>query len=173
MEAELDVWREVWSCPEAAQDWTAMPVDAPLPRPSPGELRRAARSIKQHTALGGDHLHPRSIALLDDAALEVPAVIFMLVEELGTPPLRLLVIVLLAKPDGGRRPIGLLTGLMRIWGKLRRRYAREWERGHSRPFFWGEAGRPASGSAHAQALRAEVARARGQAARSALLDMVK
>ena len=59
--------------------------------------------------------------------LEVLADLILLIEEVGGPPLRILVIVLLAKPDGGRRPIGLLTGLMRVWGKLRRRYAKDWE----------------------------------------------
>ena len=36
-------------------------------------MRRAARSIKEAMALAGDYLHPRSIALLEDPALEVLA----------------------------------------------------------------------------------------------------
>ena len=97
----------------------------------------------------------------------------MVIEEVGRPPVDLLALIFIAKPDGGRRPIGLLTGLMRLWGQVRRGYGREWEVAHSRSYFWAGQGRPAADSAHQQTLKAEVARARGQESASTLLDMVK
>eukprot|EP00973_Karenia_brevis_P079843 11079498-Karenia_brevis.AAC.1 len=97
----------------------------------------------------------------------------MLVEELGKTPLDLLTLVFIDKPGGGKRPIGLLTGVMRLWGKVRRPYGKEWEEQHERPYFWAGRGKPAASSAHQQSLRAEVARAKGLESASTLLDMVK
>ena len=51
-------------------------------------------------------------------------------------------VVFLPKPDGGARPIGLLPGLARLWGKIRRRHMREWEDNHQRALF--AAGRDAT-----------------------------
>eukprot|EP00973_Karenia_brevis_P085485 11862009-Karenia_brevis.AAC.1 len=150
-----------------------MEVGPPLAKPTPAQIRRAALSIKQETALSGDYLHPRSVTLLDDAALDDLAEIFLLMEEVGLPPLQMLMLVFIPKPDGGRRPIGLLTGLMRLWGKVRREYARAWEEENARPYFWAGRGRPAADSAHQQALKAEIARAKDLASASTLLDMVK
>eukprot|EP00969_Alexandrium_andersonii_P115502 5107511-Alexandrium_andersonii.AAC.1 len=81
---------------------------------------------------------------------------------------------MLPKPDGAYRPIGLLTALMRIWGKIRRRVVAEWEATHAaRSFFWGCAGRSAESAVWAQSLAVEAAKARKQASASLLLDRTK
>ena len=167
VEETLEEWLDIWDCEDAARDWTDMPVGEPLPRPAAGAIRKAARSIKACTALSGDFLHPRSVELLEDEALDDLAELFLVMEEVGRPPLELLTLVFIPKPDGGKRPIGLLTGVMRLWGKTRRPFGKQWEEQNARPYFWAGHGRPASDSAHQQALRAEVARARGQESASA------
>ena len=169
----LEEWLDIWECGSHAQDWTQLAVGEALPRPSPSLIRAAAHSIKQDTAVSGDFLHPRTVSLLDDEALEDLAELILLMEEVGRPPVQMLTLVFIPKPDGSRRPIGLLTGLMRLWGKIRRSYGKQWELDNARPYFWAGHGRPASDSAHQQSLKAEVARANGLAAASSLLDMVK
>ena len=145
--------REQWTLPSPI-GWTfgalskrrtgSMQVGkAPLPRPSPSLIRSAALTFSFHTALSGDFLHPRLVAWIDDEGLEALAELLMLIEEVGAPPMELLTSVFIDKTTGGKRPIGLMVGLMRLWGKVRRECARAWELENSRPYFWagrGEAG---------------------------------
>ena len=112
VEDTLEFWHEVWACDETAEDWSLMSADGSLPLATPAAIRAAAKSIKQDTALS--FLHPRSIHLLDDAALEALAVMFQVMERLGKPPKELQTLVFLPKPDGTYRPIGLLTGIMMV-----------------------------------------------------------
>ena len=117
-------WRSIWG-EVAAQDWSGMQVESEaLPRPPPSLIRAAAKTFPFFTALSGDFIHPRLVAWLDDGALEVLAEIFLLIEEVGVPPLELLTLVFIPKPSGGTRPIGLLLGLMRLWRRVRHEYAK-------------------------------------------------
>ena len=173
VEDTLKEWRGIWGKQSVGQDWTTMQVDEPLPRPAPDAIRKAAWSFPADTALGGDFVHPKLIGYLDDDQLEVVADIIMLIEESGTTPVELLTLVFIDKPDGGKRPIGLLTGFMRLWGNVRSSFGRKWEADNDREYFWAGAGKPAADSSYQQALRAEVARAQHKEAASTLLDMVK
>ena len=69
----------------------------------------------------------------------------------------LVVIVLLPKPDGGYRPIGLLPLLPRVWMRARRAEALEWERCNDRPDLYAGEGKGADIAAWTQAGRAELA----------------
>jgi hypothetical protein len=68
-------------------------------------------TVLAHTGLGGDSASPRAFARLSSAALHALARVVVLLEAVGTWPaiVRLLFIVLLPKPDAGKRPIGLST----------------------------------------------------------------
>ena len=79
--------------------------------------------------------------------------LYALIERLAYPPVKLVVLVSLSKADGGHRLIGLLAGLMRLWGKVRRHVALQWEFGNDCGFFWGGVGRSTSDSAHQQLLK--------------------
>ena len=59
------------------------------------------------TGIGGDNIAPRAIARLSDEVLLGLCKLFHAVEHLGQWPtcMHLVLIVLLAKSDGGRRPI--------------------------------------------------------------------
>ena len=48
---------------------------------------------------------------------------------------------LLDKPEGGKRPIGLLASLVRVWERLRRSYANEWLAAHPRAYDWASKGK--------------------------------
>ena len=65
---------------------------------------------------------------------------------------------MIGKPDGGERPIGLLTFFMRIYTRVRRCYTRDWTQ--KRAEHWDYAIKSSSSlrSALLQKLRVEVAR---------------
>ena len=54
--------------------------------------------------------------------------------------LDLVLIVLLPKPEGGFRPIGLFPTVVRIWMRARVCVARAWEAAHALPCLFGGAG---------------------------------
>ena len=87
----------------------------------------------------------------------------------------LVIIVLLPKPDGGFRPIGLLPFLPRLWMRARRHIIVEWERLNHRPYLYGGKGMGADIAVWKQAARAELAAASKNAVAyaQALLDLVK
>eukprot|EP00972_Heterocapsa_arctica_P097083 14322770-Heterocapsa_arctica.AAC.1 len=78
-------------------------------------------------------------------------------ETLGTLPtqLRAVLMLLLAKPKGGFRPIGLFSSIYRLWAKARRPYAVAWEEAHWKPYFACGAGRGAEDTVWRQAVKAE------------------
>eukprot|EP00973_Karenia_brevis_P014474 1972678-Karenia_brevis.AAC.1 len=73
------------------------------------------------TGLGCDNVSPRAMSRLPDTLLNALGRILRRCEKLGRWPrcVCLVLIVLLAKPDGGRRPIGLLPTVVRIWARAR------------------------------------------------------
>ena len=81
--------------------------------------------------------HPRHVAMLDDDALLVLAVLFKAMERLGATPrqIAILIVVLLPKPKGGSRPITLFATIFKIWARGRRNYAEEWRRRHDAKHF--------------------------------------
>ena len=81
------------------------------------------------TGLGADNISPRAIARLSDQAITSLIKILHLTEKEGRWPaeLNLVMIVLLPKPDGGSRPIGLFPTLVRVWMRARSDLARSWE----------------------------------------------
>ena len=181
IDALADEWADIW---ELQQAWNSLhlqmvtwPEDLlqPLPRPSVSQVRRASKGFKEFTGIGCDDWHPRHVGMLSDDAIEAFISLLMAMERQGIAPeqVQVLLIVFLDKPDGGKRPIGLLASILRIWGKLRRSYANEWERDNARSYFWGGAAKGAEQCVWHQALRSEWASGAGQCSASALLDLAK
>ena len=86
----------------------------------------------------------------------------------------LIIIVLLPKPAGGWRPIGLLEWLPKIWMKARRLAVAEWEQNNERCNLYAGPGKGADIAAWKQAARAEVAAVSdGTHYAQCLLDLVK
>lgn len=175
VELEADAWGLQWD--EGASysvqvDTTQLPAPAAL---QVAMVRRAATSFPAHTGLGADNIAPRAVARLSDRLLEWLIMIFHAAERLGTWPaaLRLVVIVLLPKPDGGRRPIGLFATLVRIWMRCRSNIARAWEAANDLPCFFGGVGRGAQRAAWMVAFNAESAARQHMFYAQSLLDLVK
>ena len=82
-------------------------------------------------------------------------------------------IVLLPKPDGGRRPIGLFPTIVRVWMRARLQVARDWEQAHSRPCLYGGPGMGAQRAAWQAAFAVEYAARSGKHLVQSFLDLVK
>ena len=123
------------------------------------------------TGLGWDNCHPRALLRLPDAVLKAVVGLLRRCEAEGLWPqaVRLVVVVLLPKPDGGFRPIGLLPLLPRIWMRARRDVVKTWERRNNRGYLYAGEARGATVAAWKQAARAESAVSAG----AVLLDLVK
>jgi hypothetical protein len=96
------------------------------------DIRSAALSFPPNTGQGADGVAPRAINRLSSQAFQALIVLFLTFEATGNwcQALNLVLIVLLFKPDGGRRPIGLFPTIIRIWMRVRIACARKWERTH-------------------------------------------
>ena len=84
-----------------------------------------------------------------------------------------MLIVLLPKPDGGRRPIGLFDTEIRIWMRARVAVARTWEAANKCPAIFGGSGMGAQRAAWQSAFHGEAAALAGDSFAQSLLDLVK
>ena len=84
-----------------------------------------------------------------------------------------MIIALLPKPCGGRRPIGLLPLLPRVRSRTRRSIAAKWEQANARFYLYGGAGKGAEVAGWKQAARAELVAANKAVYAQGLLDLVK
>ena len=82
-------------------------------------------------------------------------------------------VVLLPKPDGGFRPIGLFPTLIRVWMRLRRDMVDNWEKDNQRSFLYAGRQRGAHIAAWTQSARAEAATQGGATFAQLLLDLAK
>ena len=130
-----DEWARLWlEGAEILQPPSgALPSDLP-PLPAT-DLKMAAMTFPPHTGLGADNLAPRALASLPHQQLQTLAHLLNLCEKEGRwrRQWTMVLIVLLPKPDGGRRLIGLFPAAMRIWMRARAPALRKWDQHNSRP----------------------------------------
>ena len=176
-EAECNRWSAEWCVGQARTEpaWGSFEVDQAPPALVLEEFRGACRSFPVGTGLGWDAMHPRALLRLPEKLLEAFVTLITWCERLGRWPQfsQLVVVVLLPKPDGGFRPIGLLPMLARIWSRARRGVALKWERMQDRPYLFAGPARGATVAAWKQAARAEHAASVRVDYAQTLLDLVK
>ena len=80
---------------------------------------------------------------------------------------------LIPKASGGKRPIGVLATIMRLWEAIRKPVVWQWRSRNTRPYNWATAGRSAEAAIWGQALKDDVAKARGKVCGAVLYDLVK
>ncbi len=138
-------------------------------------LRLAIRSFPITTGLGADNIAPRALDRLSDEVLDRLCILLLAAEAFGDWPtiMRLILIVLLPKADGGRRPIGLFPTIVRVWMRSRAEVTRRWEAAHHLPNVYGGRGMGAQRAAWQSAFHAELAAADQLAFAQAMLDLVK
>ena len=122
-----------------------LPVLPPLSRT---ELRKAASTFKHTTAAGADGLVPSQFAWLSDTLLDKVGELCTACEASGCWPSQtaLALIHLIPKATGGRRPIGVLAALIRLWERARKSVADEWRRTCTRSYDWMASGKGAERS---------------------------
>ena len=175
VEQEADQWAVLWAEGSQYMADTSLMDCQPPPILHVQSLRAAARSFPARTGLGADHISPRALDRLSDETLSGLCQLYAAIEVLGDWPLlaNLLLIVLLPKPDGGRRPIGLFPTFIRVWMRARADLTRTWEAAHALPCLYGGAGMGAQRAAWQVSYRAEVAARNRLEYGQTLLDLVK
>ena len=139
------------------------------------ELREAARTFPYDTGLGADNIAPRALARLSDASLKSLSKIFCAILLDGAWPavLNLVLVVLLPKSDGGRRPIGLLPTVIRVWMRAYSYVARQWEVAHHRECLYAGPSMSAPRAAWMTEFHAEQAAREEMHFAQTMLDLVK
>ena len=101
------------------------------------DIAQASRTFKNGTSSTFDGLHPRHFSMLSPGGRQATAELLEFCEHTGEWPKGIdeVVISLIPKATGGTRPIGLFSGLYRLWTRVRRVEASEWEQKNSRDFF--------------------------------------
>ena len=178
VDLEALTWKAEWKVDAAPPDipWPKETVGGSIGPITLNVARRAAATFPTDTGLGWDKLHPRAISRCSDAAILALIRILVAAERLSRWPelVGIVIICLLPKPDGGRRPIGLLPSLVRWWMRIRLDVARIWQQRHERPYFYAGTLKGAEVAAWKQAARAELAGTSSMMAyAAALLDLVK
>ena len=173
---EASAWAEQWAVGQSLPP-VVWPDDLgpPLPRPTVAQIRRAAAAFPANTGLAWDRMHPKALTRLSDPMLEAFISILMSAERDGKWPAAIMCVsvVLLPKPDGGFRPIGLFPWPVRVWMKLRREMATAWEEQNDHPFLYAGRARGANVAAWKQAAHAEGAAFAKVSFGQLLLDLVK
>ncbi len=148
---------------------------AVLPTPTASEMRWAARRFRPYTGVGADLFRPHWFAWLSSQLLEAVARFMVDIERAGRWPGQVLHVLvhLIPKEGGGRRPIGLLASLVRWWERLRAPLIQQWRLRHARPFNWAAPGRNAEMAVWEQSLIDEAAANKGWCSASTLIDLVK
>ncbi len=180
-EADRREWDKVWQrlANVATAPWREEEgeegVGAALPTPTAGEMRRAGRRFKPFTGIGSDMFRPHWFSWLSDPLLIKLGELMVRIERVGTWPGQVMMVLvhLIPKEAGGRRPIGLLASVVRWWEKIRGPEVQRWRVQHARPFNWAAPGRSAEKAVWQVSLRDEAAAARGQSSASSMLDLVK
>ena len=128
-ELEADQYAAIWK--EGSEYNVKFPAQLGPPPPAllADELRAAARTFPAGTGLGTENVAPRAFARLSTPLLQNFATLLYVCELTGFWPscIALVMIALLPKSDGGRRPIGLFPTIVRIWMRTRTSAVRAWE----------------------------------------------
>ena len=176
VDAEAGEWASIWNvgCKQYPIKWpecmgTAMP---PL---SVRVFRDACATFAELVGLGWDKMHPRALASCSDALIGLFIRVLIWAESKGEwfRAIGVVMIALIPKSDGGRRPIGLFPTLIRIWMRSRLDIAQAWESSHERPYFYAGPAKGADVAAWKQSLLAEKARSLRLPYASSLLDLIK
>lgn len=175
--SEKITWSREWAVGEewTLPDWSGWEQDEPPPELVLEVFKWALATFPDATGLGWDNCQPNALLRLSDHVLRLLVGLLERCEREGQWPniVRLVIVVLLPKSDGGFRSIGLLPLLPRTWMPSRRDVIRKWERRNDRGWVYAGTGKGADVAAWKQAARAEYAKAINTHYAQVLLDLVK
>ena len=174
---DLVAWREVW-CRlgnQPSAPWRECEVQVTMPSISAADVLRAARTFPKGTSIGCDDVPPSALADLSEPLRDALACLLNHLERRGSWPSETAtsLIHLIPKPSGGRRPIGVLPTLVRIWERIRKCEVQKWTSATRRHYDWATQGRSAEAAAWTQSLFDEAAAADGLQTATVFLDLAK
>ena len=125
--------------------------------------------------MGEDGLHPRAFYHLSDQVLKGIAEVLNRAESSGEWPSLVTtnLVHMIPKPTGGRRPIGVMATLVRIYERVRRGIVVDWRVLHDNGCNFMVGGKSASDAVWQQSVRDEAAQEEGIVSASVLLDLIK
>ena len=114
--------------PQSQLQWAAHEPRQLGPAITPEQVMGASRTFSVSTVSAYDGMHPHHFSLLRHGGLAAVAVLLQCIEAQGAWPRQVAMVmtVLLPKPNGGWRVIGLVNGLYRIWPKIWVGASRSW-----------------------------------------------
>ena len=172
-------WKKIWHArvDEASAPWREETIgeEQYLPPPDIESLRAVARKMKKNMATGVDALPPSTISWLSDELLGKVSCFLSEVERLGVWPTQVaqLLICLIPKDSGGRRPIGLLATIVKVWEQSRKQQVRRWRQGCNREYDWMTSRKGSARAVWTQTVLEEAAKQRGLQSAAVLIDLVK
>ena len=173
---EAEVWADIWheGLTEFATQWPEV-LGARLPPITVATFREACNTFRNAVGLGWDKMHPKALARCSDFAIRCIICMLAMAEKLGRWPesIGVILVVLIPKSDGGRRPIGLFPTLIRVWMKTRLAIAQEWVAANEREYLYAGPGKGAEVAAWKQGMLAEAAKSIEASYASSLLDLVR
>lgn len=174
VEAEADAWAARWNEHHAYQSEVVVFGTPPLSTLMPEMLLQAASTFPAASGVGTDNVSPRDLCRLSKEAIRCLCMVLSAAELLGSWPecLHLVLIVLLQKPDCGRRPIGLFPTIIRVWMRARVYVAREWEAANQRSCLYGGPSMGAQRASWQASFAAETVARSGKYFAQSLLDLV-
>lgn len=142
-------WAVQWGSELEQMEDIQWPEDMGEPPPElwSEAILEAAMTFPTDTGLGWDGIHPRCLKRISKELVAWLVLILKHAEATGTwqAAVELVVIVLLPKPDGGFRPIGLLPPLQRLWMRTGKKVVVKWARANQWPYLYAGKGRGGGG----------------------------
>ena len=176
VDVEAEAWASIWrrGAVGTLPKWPKC-MGEKLPSTSVVLFRLACMTFPCEVGLGWDKVHPRALCRLSDAVTEALIALLMVAEITGRwySVIGFILVVLIPKSDGGRRPIGLFPTMVRVWMRVRLRVAQDWVNENDRPYFYAGPAKGADVAAWKQALLAESAKTLSLPYIASLLDLIK
>ena len=141
---QASIWSTHWACdidmPECQWPSDMGPVP---PMMELSDFKDALRTFPVGLGLGWDGLHPRALLRVGDATLQAILRVLFLCESTGKWPTASaeVLVSLLPKSADGVRCIGLFAWLPKVWSKLHKKVAIQWEHDTQRPYLYAGKGR--------------------------------
>ena len=188
LDRDLEEWKTIWKRlgDTPAAPWRHHQPDLPggvgghaapheLPPITAEDILKAARTFKAETSIGCDNFSPRSIADLSPQLRSCIADFLNVAEQEGRWPEQIAtaIVHLIPKADGGRRPIGVLPTIVRIWERVRKPIVQVWLRQNARQYDWASQGRSSEAAAWHQSVLDEAATADGLTSGTTFMDLAK
>ena len=144
-----------------------------MPPPPAADIKTAAETFRATSSVGCEGFLQRLVAELSAPLRAVVASPLKLVEltDWWQGEYASSIIHFIPKFHGGRRPIGVLPSIVRVWERARKPLVEQWRQTCARDYDWMRKGKGSEGLAWAQTIYEEVASSSGKATAPIYVDL--